>query len=87
MKIAMPVAQVVGWPGKRCFELRKRRAIIDGLWRSEDGEEQFELILRILSAKGLTPVEFAELVLDAGEGWGMYPTKWRRIETQQGRSA
>jgi hypothetical protein len=87
MKIRVPTAEVIGWPGRMNLELRKRRAIVDSLWRSEDGEEQFELILRILTAKGLTPVEFAELVLDAGEGWGMYPTKWRRIETQQGRSA
>jgi hypothetical protein len=86
MKIAMPTAEVVGWPRRMNLELRKRRAIVDSLWRGEDERERFNLIERILKSVNLTHVEFAELVLDVGQDtFGMRPTRYRRIEPQQDR--
>jgi hypothetical protein len=87
-KIArMPMAEVVEGPW-RGLELRKRRAIIDSLWRAEeDPDERYELIQRILKSMDHSNLfTFAELALSVGEEkYGYRPTMWRRIEASEVR--
>jgi hypothetical protein len=81
----MPMAEVLEGPWGRLAE-RKRLAQFDALVADEGRMERIGLIERILWSMDLTPLQFAELILDVlHDRMGQQPTRWQRIDASSGR--